>query len=159
MSTESENVDNFISSGDFSLLSARIIGHAHGLSVITRVSRFRVLFGASPTVCPLLCAMLAGSVLHDCEPKHLLWGIMFLKVYAFELAHAALARSGEKTFRKLVVFIWKSMLCVFSNFWFLHHLNQRDQLRSVFLTDLEATQYSVFLLPFKTKLLVVKTVF
>jgi len=61
--------------------------------------RFRSLFGVSPNLVPLLWAEREDRP-DETVPTHLLWALMFLKVYATESVHAAIAGVDEKTFRK-----------------------------------------------------------
>ena len=65
----------------------------------TNMRRFTSMLGASPKVVALLW-MIAGETTNASKLEHLLWALMFLKVYASEAVHAALAGVDEKTFRK-----------------------------------------------------------
>jgi len=62
--------------------------------------RFRAFFGTTPIVCSSLWGLLAVSRPPDSKPKHLLWALMFLRLYDTESVHALLAGVDEKTFRK-----------------------------------------------------------
>jgi len=65
--------------------------------------KFASFFGTSPFICSLLWAYLepCSNMPLGVQPVHLLWALMFLKVYATESVHAALAGGvDEKTFRK-----------------------------------------------------------
>lgn len=62
--------------------------------------RFRGLFGTTPLVCARLWELVLENVPPAGRPKHLLWALLFLKVYAIEHVNAALVHSDEKTFRK-----------------------------------------------------------
>ena len=55
---------------------------------------FRSLFGCSPVVCGVLWVKCKFK--NWVEPKHLLWALMFLKVYATEKTLATLAGIGDR---------------------------------------------------------------
>jgi len=65
--------------------------------------RFSSAFGVKAYVCPAIWNMLESSDVIKVEnrhPKHLLWALMFLKVYASEDVLAALAGVHVNTLRK-----------------------------------------------------------
>ncbi|ETV65881.1 hypothetical protein H257_17522 [Aphanomyces astaci] len=61
--------------------------------------RFRSLFGVDPNIVTLLWVEKQHN-LEETVVAHLLWALMFLKLYATETVHAALAWVDENTFRK-----------------------------------------------------------
>ncbi|KAG9399900.1 hypothetical protein AC1031_011321 [Aphanomyces cochlioides] len=61
--------------------------------------RFKSMFGVSPSIASILWKDLQPTP-SDAKPCHLLWALLFLKVYATEHVHAALCQVDEKTFRK-----------------------------------------------------------
>lgn len=65
------------------------------------MARFKSLFGVSPIVClDLWCRRLnlpAGAT-----PKHLLWALLYLKVYGSEQVLSGMVHATRKTFRKWV---------------------------------------------------------
>ena len=71
-------------------------------STITSRRYFLSYFGTTPWVCSFLWAMLKPfeTMPRGVKPCHLLWALMFMKVYATETVHAGIARCDEKTFRK-----------------------------------------------------------
>lgn len=85
---------------NFTLAAFSIIRRAAGIHSTTADRRFRALFGTTPTVCVALWKRLSALPLAGGEPQHLLWGLMFLRVYASEVVHATMANADEKTFRK-----------------------------------------------------------
>lgn len=91
---------HFLSTMEFVLLSSSMLRRAAGLTVVDRSRRFRALFGVSPLVCQKIWELLESSRLPASNPVHLLWALMFLKVYASEHVHACLAGVDEKTLRK-----------------------------------------------------------
>ena len=92
--------DDLFFSQDFVELGATVLRRAPGLNVADAHRRFRALFGASPNVFCVLWSLLCVARPPGSKPIHLLWVLMFLKVYATEHVHAALAGVGEKTYRK-----------------------------------------------------------
>ena len=68
----------------------------------TSMRFFLTFFGTTPWVCSLLWAMLKPfeTMPRGVKPCHLLWALMFMKVYATETVHASIAGCDEKTFRK-----------------------------------------------------------
>jgi hypothetical protein len=82
-----------------------------GSSTLTADRSFRKNFGVSPHVVAYLCEMLdpcATIVIEGLSPEHLLWSLMFLKVYAKESTHCAMAGGVDmKTVRK-----WTSWLFI-----------------------------------------------
>ena len=75
-----------------------------GSSTATADRRFRQNFGVGPRVVAYLWDMLdpySTIGIEGLSPEHLLWSLLFLKVYAKESIHCAMAgRVDEKTFRK-----------------------------------------------------------
>ena len=71
-------------------------------STITSRRYFLSYFGTTPWVCSFLWAMLKPfeTMPRGVKPCHLLWALMFMKVYATETVHAGIAGCDEKTFRK-----------------------------------------------------------
>ena len=72
--------------------------------------RFPGMFGCSPHVCSIIFKYLQQQ--NDIEwpsslglqPKHLLWALLFLKVYNTEEVNSSIVGCNEKTFRK---WTWK----------------------------------------------------
>jgi len=65
--------------------------------------KYTAFFGTTPFVCSLLWAMLepCRKMPRGVQPKHLLWALMFLKIYGTEAVNCNLADGvDEKTFRK-----------------------------------------------------------
>ena len=60
------------------------------------------LFGVEPNICVFIWLQLSGHVLRETEPKHLLWGLSFLKLYEIECASSTRFQTDEKTFRKWI---------------------------------------------------------
>jgi hypothetical protein len=92
---------------DFSLIGAELMGRdsSHG-SALTFDRRFRSTFGTSPDVCAVIWNMLDpyNTIAHEgTSPQHLLWALMFMKMYAKESVRCSMAGGvDEKTLRKWV---------------------------------------------------------
>ena len=84
----------------FLLLASGLLGRAPGLTMTVAKRRFRALFGVSPVVCAAAWSIAGPQLPRGARPKHLLWALMFLKIYGTEHTHAAIAHVDEKTFRK-----------------------------------------------------------
>jgi hypothetical protein len=63
---------------------------------------FRSQFGVNWHVCEHIWSLLDefGKYKGRREPKHLLWALLFLKVYGNETTHASIVLTTRKTFRK-----------------------------------------------------------
>ena len=86
----------------FVALFREISQRAPEVSFSTEARPFRALFGVSAQVCAVIWGMLRGHVPRRSTPTHLLWSLMFLKVYASEHVHCEISGANEKTFRKWV---------------------------------------------------------
>ncbi|KAG9407624.1 hypothetical protein AC1031_002342 [Aphanomyces cochlioides] len=62
--------------------------------------RFYAMFGISAELCYAIWQALEDKRPPNSDVKHLLWRLMFLKVYGSESVHATIAGTDEKTFRK-----------------------------------------------------------
>lgn len=89
-----------ISAAIFLANGCLMLRKAPGLSQVVEERRFRALFGATPEVCENLWSWIGGDLPKRASPKHLLWALMFLKIYASEHVHRLIAGADEKTFRK-----------------------------------------------------------
>lgn len=89
------------------------IGRKPRLSNNLAARRHNEMFGCSPFLCSLLWAFMVdgGHVTPRSGlcPIHLLWALMFLKLYCTESVFAALCGCNEKTFRK---WIWKVIIII-----------------------------------------------
>lgn len=71
----------------------------------SNIRRFRAFFGASPAVCTDIWNLLKPreTMPRGSQPEHLLWALVFLKVYASEKVLSRLVGCpDEKTFRKWI---------------------------------------------------------
>lgn len=71
--------EDFASYSFFIKAGAHILQDVPSSTNATNVRRFRSMFGATPTACALLLALLARRIPNNCNPYHLLWGLIFLK--------------------------------------------------------------------------------
>ena len=89
-----------VSPESLSSLALPLMSQAPGLAVTAHERRFRSLFGVSPLACSALWSRIMRSLPHGCRPIHLLWALLFLKVYAAENVSRSITGADEKTFRK-----------------------------------------------------------
>lgn len=93
-----------VSADTFLLEGRRIMRHVSQISSAVEYRRFRGNFGTTPENCVILWDMITPN---ESMPKgvkccHLLWALMFLKLYASEHVLCSRAECDEKTFRKWV---------------------------------------------------------
>ena len=89
----------------FMSLGREIISHPGRRNRLGELRAFRSHFGTVPVRCCLIWNMLracdeARAILNGALPKHLLWALMFLKLYGTEATLCGKAKCDEKTFRK-----------------------------------------------------------
>lgn len=79
------------------------IDHAHpimkkgkGVSTSVVLRRFKALFGVTPLVCSVAWKKIGTNLPSKASLKHLLWSLLFLKVYATEHCNRALTGVDEK---------------------------------------------------------------
>ena len=92
-----------VSSEEFLQQGRIMLGRSKKAVSAAEQQRFRAMFGTSPEICSLLWDHLdpPNSMPNEVKAFHLLWGLMFLKLYASEVVHCAIAGGvDEKTFRK-----------------------------------------------------------
>ena len=87
---------------------------------VVQSRRFRSFFGVTPHVCTVISQkiLIERSIL--VVPEHLLWSLLYLKIYVNEHVLASMAGVDEKTYRGHVretIFQISSLQCVSS-----HHL-------------------------------------
>ena len=93
---------------DFESMGREIMHRKKGGSSLTFDNRFRTFFGVSPKVVENIWNRLdpfrtIEPIHSGVKPMHLLWALLFMKVYAEESIHAGLVGGvDEKTFRKWV---------------------------------------------------------
>ncbi|KAJ3117946.1 hypothetical protein HK098_006075 [Nowakowskiella sp. JEL0407] len=83
----------------FETLGLKFARHHSGRTAKTANKRFRALFGITPKICSLIWQSLVSKP-SGSKPEHLLYALLFLKLYDTEHAHHAITGSDEKTFRK-----------------------------------------------------------
>ena len=67
-----------------------------------RLKPFRSHFGTSPRICQVLWRKISGRLANGARPEHLLWALLFMKVYATEVVLLNLLRVCRNTFRDWV---------------------------------------------------------
>lgn len=88
--------------GTFVQLGRQMIGRDSG-----ERRDFRALFGVGPTVCNQLWQRC--NFHPKTKMKHLLWGLLFLKVYATEPVLCSIADTTRRTFRK---WSWRTAITI-----------------------------------------------
>ncbi len=69
---------------------SKIIRRARGLSTEVYLRRFKSLFGVTPNIYAVVWKETQLFVPNKSKPEHLLWSLLFLKVFASKHAHCAL---------------------------------------------------------------------
>lgn len=69
-------------------------------SLLVANRKFKAFFGITPEVCQICWNNIEGNRPPGSKLIHLLWALLFLKVYKTEEVHAALTGVDMKTFRK-----------------------------------------------------------
>ena len=90
----------------FANIGLVIFGRRGNITSTIFARRFRSQFGISPVICARIWNSLGEVKPNGFEPKHLLWGLLFLKVYSTESVHATIVNTCERTFRK---WSWKAV--------------------------------------------------
>lgn len=84
----------------FEIIAAHIDGTSYTKPTTVLNRRFRAIYGISARVCALIWDLIVREVPSNADPHHLLWGLMFLKIYGSEPVSAAIVRVDGKTMRK-----------------------------------------------------------
>lgn len=92
--------NDYVSANQFFELGTCLIRAAPVIQSSVFSRRFKAFFGVDNVMCNKLWMLLCNSDSPGGKPVHLLWALMFLKNYATEHIHAAIAGCDEKTFRK-----------------------------------------------------------
>lgn len=83
---------------DFLTLSSVMMNGLSGLQNATSKHKFYTLFGVSERLCRIIMdELLIHGFKHS--PTHVLWGLLFLKVYGTEYVHSQLTNTNPKEFR------------------------------------------------------------
>jgi hypothetical protein len=91
-----------VSAETFLLQGRLILGHRSNISFTVEDRRFRGNFGTTPVICAILWGKISPNEIMPKGVKccHLLWALMFLKLYVSEHVLCSMAKCDEKTFRK-----------------------------------------------------------
>lgn len=84
----------------FLTLGNQISKTKKGQKESTKTRRFKSFFGVTPHVCSIVWTKIVGTAPIGFQPKHLLWGLTFLKQYANEHNRHSTLKADEKTIRK-----------------------------------------------------------
>lgn len=71
-----------------------------GQKTSTKTRRFKSFFGVTPYVCSIVWTKIVDIAPIGFQPKHLLWGLTFLKQYTIEHNRHSTLKADEKTIRK-----------------------------------------------------------
>lgn len=86
----------YLSAEYYLQLSSDITGRSCGLHKHILTRRFRALFGVPPSSCPYLWSKVIPFIPFGKTPRHVLFGLLFLKTYANNHIHSALCGVTEK---------------------------------------------------------------
>ncbi len=84
----------------FLALGNQISNTKKGQKESTKTRRFKSFFGVTPHVCSIVWTKIFGVAPIGFQPKHLLWGLTFLKQYPNEHNRHSTLKADEKTIRK-----------------------------------------------------------
>jgi hypothetical protein len=102
-----------VSPEEFLELGEKMIYHRPRLGQHARRGRYRAHFGVDPWLVSYLWHLIMTYAPQPFPPglksKHLLWGLLFLKLYNSEPVNCLVADCDEKTFRKWVWIILEAL--------------------------------------------------
>ena len=87
----------------FAAIGSMMMRRQSAIAEATEERRFYAIFGTSTMICSLLWKMIDPKSImpKGVSPHHLLWALMFMKIYSSEHVHCAMADGvDEKTFWK-----------------------------------------------------------
>lgn len=84
----------------FLQLGSQISKTKRGQKESTKTRRFKSFFGITPYVCSVAWTKIVDIAPFGFQPKHLLWGLTFLKQYTSEHNRHSTLTADEKTIRK-----------------------------------------------------------
>ena len=86
----------------FEVLAAPIIRRTRSTNESINDSRFVAFFGCTPVVCSYAWKKIQcqQDINPNATPKHLLWSLLFLKLYLSEKVNASICECDEKTYRQ-----------------------------------------------------------
>lgn len=89
-----------VDANSFRILGRDMSREAVGIFSMAEERRFRALFGTTPEVCSIIWEKIGMNRPKKGTPQHLLWSLLFLKVYASEDVLSVITQSDRKTQRK-----------------------------------------------------------
>ena len=125
-----------VQSREFLQLGHKLMRHHDHMNKAssTELQRFCAMSGTSPDICSLLWDLLdlTTTMPNEVRAVHLLWGLMFLKLYASEAVHCAISGGvDEKTVCK-----WSWFFC----FWTCRFSTSSCKCKCIYYK----IQYSIF---------------
>lgn len=105
------SADQFLDLGREIMNSRRRGGQGRRRSAERELRRFKAFFGVKPSRAAEVWSLLVGHNLvpPKTQPMHLLWALLFLKVYGTEEVNAGMIGHDESTIRKWVWLLVKAM--------------------------------------------------
>ena len=101
---------------NFETIALKMMNRTRVRSNLTMDRRFRQLFGTTPQICAKIWEMLNPYKTFEergARPKHLLWCLLLLKLYAPEATLCSLVGGvDEKTFRKWSFIFMDAISCL-----------------------------------------------
>ena len=96
----------------FATFASTMLKRANGLQVYTiGERRFKELFGVDAEVCTVLWDELLAYKPDGGKPIHLLWALIFCKVYGTEEVHCTIADVSPMTYRR---WVWSFLNSIFN---------------------------------------------
>ncbi len=91
--------DFFVSTPQTTQIFSTFLHSDKVIAIPTVNRRARCIFGAEPKMCARIWLCLKALVPQQTKPKHLLWGLIFLKFYEPEISLAVRVGADEKMSR------------------------------------------------------------
>ena len=107
MSTSPPEDLKYTVADEFRILGLSMAGKPTGGSISRQERHFKSFFGTSWVVCADAWLQIFPDLIGEnkfLKKKHMLWGLLFLKMYHTETVHSGMVGCDEKTFSK---WVWK----------------------------------------------------
>ena len=85
---------------EFRYLAKSMFGRAKQFRQFCNETKFRALFGVTPEICTNIWDEIMDTVPPGGKPIHLMWALLFLKVYGTGTVNSELTGVTPRTFRK-----------------------------------------------------------
>lgn len=94
---------------DFLTFGGVLLRHRLNPNSLEDLRNFRSHFGVAPVTCVGLWIRIQQALPPNATPYHLLWTLLYMKVYASEFTLSGMARKTRTTYRKWVKVVMKSI--------------------------------------------------